>query len=116
MMCTLHGTIFLGKFYADGGGALPPPLLLILLFQILTDIQIGIDSTLKSTRRKIYFGLILSICNNLIDSNLQISDPFGLGRFATDHSHKDRFATFVRSCSALRDSNKKPLPLAINKL
>ena len=43
------------------------------------------------------------------DSSLPFNyyDPFGLGRFATDHSHKGRFATFVRSCSAQHASKRQ---------
>ena len=42
------------------------------------------------------------------EANIRINETailtkraLGLGRFATDHSHKGRFATFVRSCQTI---------------
>ena len=46
--------------------------------------------------------------------SIYIYEPLSLGRSATDQTHKGLFATFVRSCSALRAS-KRPLKISYLK-
>ena len=46
---------------------------------------------------------------------VSINEPFGLGCFTTGDSHRSRFATFVRSCSAL-PASKYSLKISSSKL